>query len=134
MKDQSIQLPEPFYELTTGDIRYDATGTTVSWVRSLFQTREVLHSFTVITTDPNNMLRQIHNRMPVIYDRPMGKQWLETEINRSLDLDPILCPKPSEEMEAHEVSTFVNAPANHTEMCIASVPGGQVLNGKDFVV
>ena len=38
---------------------------------------DVLNTFTIITTDPNALVRPIHNRMPVIYDREMGKQWLE---------------------------------------------------------
>jgi putative SOS response-associated peptidase YedK len=38
---------------------------------------DVLNTFTIITTDPNALVRPIHNRMPVIYDKEMGKQWLE---------------------------------------------------------
>jgi hypothetical protein len=37
----------------------------------------VLNTFTIITTDPNALVRPVHNRMPVIYDKEMGKQWLE---------------------------------------------------------
>jgi putative SOS response-associated peptidase YedK len=36
-----------------------------------------LYSFTIITTEANALLRPIHNRMPVIYDKEMGRQWLE---------------------------------------------------------
>jgi putative SOS response-associated peptidase YedK len=36
-----------------------------------------LYSFTIITTEPNALLRPIKNRMPVIYDKEMGRQWLE---------------------------------------------------------
>ena len=35
-----------------------------------------LYSFTIITTEANALLRPIHNRMPVIYDTAMGRQWL----------------------------------------------------------
>ena len=34
--------------------------------------RTVLLTFTIITTEPNTLLRPIHNRMPVILDEPMG--------------------------------------------------------------
>lgn len=37
-----------------------------------FDTGDVLNSFTIITTDRNALVRRIHNRMPVIYDRAMG--------------------------------------------------------------
>jgi len=36
-----------------------------------------LYTFTIITTEANALLRPIHNRMPVIYDKEMGSQWLE---------------------------------------------------------
>ncbi len=36
-----------------------------------------LHTFTIITTRANALLRSIHDRMPVIYDKEMGRQWLE---------------------------------------------------------
>jgi putative SOS response-associated peptidase YedK len=36
-----------------------------------------LYTFTIITTRANALLQPIHNRMPVIYDKEMGRQWLE---------------------------------------------------------
>jgi SOS response associated peptidase (SRAP) len=36
-----------------------------------------LHTFTIITTRANALVRRIHDRMPVIYDKDMGRQWLE---------------------------------------------------------
>ena len=52
---------------------------------------EVLNTFTIITTDPNTRLKQIHNRMPVIYDQEMGKQWLgEVVGSRSMKLAAIM--------------------------------------------
>jgi hypothetical protein len=46
-------------------------------------TQALLNTFTIITTDPNSLLRPIHNRMPVIYDRPLGRQWLEYQFGGS---------------------------------------------------
>ena len=43
-----------------------------SWRNSQLP-EEVLNTFTIITTDPNTRLKQIHNRMPVIYDQEMGQ-------------------------------------------------------------
>jgi putative SOS response-associated peptidase YedK len=42
-----------------------------------FDSGDMLNTFTIITTDPNALVRRIHNRMPVIYDRAIGRQWLE---------------------------------------------------------
>jgi putative SOS response-associated peptidase YedK len=37
---------------------------------------EILYTFTIITTVANALLRPIHNRMPVIFDKFLAKQWL----------------------------------------------------------
>ena len=81
-----------------------------------------VYSFTIITTEPNALLRPIHNRMPVIYDREMGRQWLEESFGgQPMILTAVLRPLPSELMEAHEVSTLVNSPENDTAECIQPV-------------
>ncbi len=40
-------------------------------------TPEELYTFTIITTEGNALLRLIQNRMPVIYDKEMGRRWLD---------------------------------------------------------
>jgi putative SOS response-associated peptidase YedK len=81
-----------------------------------------LYSFTIITTEANALLRPIHNRMPVIYDREMGRQWLEHSFGgRSMTLAAMLQPLPSELLETHDVSTLVNSPENDTAACIQPV-------------
>jgi putative SOS response-associated peptidase YedK len=79
-----------------------------------------LCSFTLITTEPNALVRPIKNRMPVIYDRELGAQWLEHSFGgRLMTLTAMMQPLPSELMDAHEVSTLVNSPENDTAECIA---------------
>jgi putative SOS response-associated peptidase YedK len=78
-----------------------------------------LYTFTIITTRANALLRPVHDRMPVIYDPAMGRQWLEGPFgSRAMDLDLVLQSLPSELMDAHEVSTLVNSPENDTAECI----------------
>jgi putative SOS response-associated peptidase YedK len=48
-----------------------------------------LYSFTIITTEANALLRPIHNRMPVIYDKEMGRQRLQIS----------LCPVLGQELD-----------------------------------
>ena len=81
---------------------------------------DVLTTFTIITTDPNALVRPIHNRMPVIYDAAMGRQWLEHSCDRAMSLAAVLRPWPSEYMEASDVSPFVNSP----ETIALSASGG----------
>jgi putative SOS response-associated peptidase YedK len=85
-----------------------------------------LYSFTIITTEPNALLRPIKNRMPVIYDKDMGRQWLEESFgDQPMILLAVLRPWPSELMEAHEVSTLVNSPDNDRAECIQPVSPSQ---------
>ena len=85
-----------------------------------------LYSFTIITTEANALLRPIHNRMPVIYDKEMGRQWLEESFgDQPMILAAVLRPWPSELMEAHDVSTLVNSPENDTAECIQPVSPSQ---------
>ena len=85
-----------------------------------------LYTFTIITTHSNALLRPIHNRMPVIYDKEMGRQWLEESFgDQPMILAAVLRPCPSELMEAHEVSTLVNSPENDTAACIQPVSASQ---------
>jgi len=57
---------------------------------------EVLYSCTLITTEPNELLSQYHNRMPVILDKDQRWQWLEdTSMD---DLNALLKPFPAEKM------------------------------------
>lgn len=79
---------------------------------------EVL-SCTVITTEPNALMRTIHNRMPVILPRNAYAQWLDPNEQAPERLQPLLTPFPAEEMTAYPVSTFVNNPHNESAQCIA---------------
>jgi putative SOS response-associated peptidase YedK len=42
---------------------------------------DTLETFTIITTTANALIRQIRNRMPVIFDRECGNQWLDSRLS-----------------------------------------------------
>jgi putative SOS response-associated peptidase YedK len=66
----------------------------------------VLHSCSIITTDASECLRDIHDRMPVIFDREQQYQaWLEQ--SDAAVLKSLLHPYPGE-LVIHRVSTSVN--------------------------
>ena len=80
---------------------------------------EPLETCTIITTTPNELLADLHDRMPVILPPDRYEEWLEPA---PLDLDrlqEVLAPHPAEGMEAYPVSTYVNKPANDGPECIA---------------
>ncbi len=79
-----------------------------------------IRSAAVVTTEPNELMSSIHNRMPVILPAAAQAQWLDPA-PRS-DLQGLLVPYPTAEMEAYPVSTLVNSPANDHPEIIARHP------------
>jgi len=70
---------------------------------------EIIRTFCVITTDANELVAQIHNRMPVIIPREAYDRWLSP-----VDPDPrdLLAPYPAEPMTMWPISLRVNSPKN----------------------
>jgi len=79
---------------------------------------EEVQSCTIITTEANELLKPVHDRMPVILTREAEAVWLDPLIQDPERLLPLLMPYPAEEMEAYPVSTKVNSPANEGPACI----------------
>lgn len=74
------------------------------------QDEEVL-SCTIITTEANELLKAIHDCMPVILPKEAEDVWLDPKINEPEKLLPLLKQYPSDEMEYYPVSREVNSPA-----------------------
>ena len=74
---------------------------------------ETIRTCTIITTEPNELLAPIHNRMPVIIGPEQREQWLDPDLHDPEELSPLLTPYPAETMEAWEVGRSVNSPANN---------------------
>lgn len=73
---------------------------------------------TIITTEANDLLKPIHDRMPVILSKDAERVWLDPTIQDPAILLPLLRPYPSDEMEVYPVSAKVNSPANDGPWCI----------------
>jgi putative SOS response-associated peptidase YedK len=71
---------------------------------------ESLETCTIITTEPNDLMAPIHNRMPVILAPASYDQWLDPTFQQAETLKALLRPFPSEELTAYPVSTLVNNP------------------------
>lgn len=72
---------------------------------------QALETFTILTTDANARLADIHPRMPVILPPEVYDHWLDPEAEPSA-LQKFLGPFPAERVRAYRVSTRVNAVAN----------------------
>jgi putative SOS response-associated peptidase YedK len=78
-----------------------------------------LESCTIITTEANELLRPLHDRMPVILREEDYAGWLDPKQQDKEILQGFLKPYPSEEMTTYPVSPFVNSPKNDAPQCVA---------------
>jgi putative SOS response-associated peptidase YedK len=125
-RNQSGSGPkQPYYiRLETGT-PYAFAGLWESWEgEDGTGNRRTIHSTTIITTEANELVGEIHHRMPVILPPESYETWLDTSIQAPEELMPLLVPYPSQAMEAYPVSTHVNKPANDDPGCIDPVGVG----------
>jgi putative SOS response-associated peptidase YedK len=70
-----------------------------------------LHTCTILTCPPNELVKDYHNRMPVMLGEETRWSWLEADKDEDALLD-LLVPYPAEEMKCYPVSKAVNSPEN----------------------
>lgn len=75
------------------------------WDKWISGDGEIIHSFTIITTSPNELVEKIHHRMPVILPRDDEQRWIVPHPDPSL-LE-LLKPYPAEKMEAWPVAKLL---------------------------
>jgi putative SOS response-associated peptidase YedK len=68
-----------------------------------------VESFTTITTEPNELIEPVHNRMPVILKAEDEERWLDVSRTTFTKARLLLKPLPAELMDAHDVSPIVNS-------------------------
>lgn len=82
-----------------------------------------IDSCALLTTEPNELLRPVHDRMPVILDPRDYELWLDPEVRKLERLTPLLRPYPPEDMTAYPVSPRVNNPRNDDPLCTEPLRG-----------
>lgn len=70
-------------------------------------TEERLYTCSIITTDPNELMARIHDRMPVVLDRSDWDTWL-AEGTAADELRSLMHPYPADQLRAYAVSPAVN--------------------------
>ena len=71
-----------------------------------------LQTCTILTTEPNDLIRPLHHRMAVILEQEFYDTWLSPDEVPADVLMPMMKAYPQEIMRVYEVSTQVNSPAN----------------------
>lgn len=80
---------------------------------------EIIHTFTLITTEANEFMQQIHHRMPVILTRENEKLWLNGKGTEGVEL---LMQYNSEDMQMTPLSKLVNSPRNEMPEILLPLP------------
>jgi putative SOS response-associated peptidase YedK len=89
------------------------------WARAKFPDGE-LHSFTILTGPPNELVAPIHDRMPVILPRDAWARWLDPSLDRE-DARDLLGVPSDEGWQAEAVSKLVNSANNDAPELIEPV-------------
>ena len=99
---------QPFYIYPTDGALFAFAGLMEDWQGP---NGEVMVSTCIITTEPNELMAGIHNRMPVILPKEAWGLWLDPAA-QIREVKPLLVPYPSELMAAHLVGKAVGSTRN----------------------
>jgi putative SOS response-associated peptidase YedK len=84
-------------------------------------TGETKETFTIVTTDPNEVMQGLHDRMPVILHQRDYERWMAPADPAQLPVD-LLRPYPAEEMKAWKVGQDVgNVRNNRPDLCVEAL-------------
>ncbi|RJQ36872.1 SOS response-associated peptidase [Candidatus Parcubacteria bacterium] len=82
------------------------------WEADTASDGSLVRTFAILTTEPNELVAPVHNRMPVILPLAAERQWLDPGERPNVLLD-LLRPYPAAEMLSHRVSLAVNKASNN---------------------
>lgn len=121
-KSEGTKTKQPFYITASDESPLMFGGLWESWTLVKDEGEgvsegkpEIVRTFTIITTSPNEMMATLHDRMPLILDASDIDRWLDPKVE---DASELVRPYPSELMLARPVSTLVNSPRNDVPECI----------------
>jgi putative SOS response-associated peptidase YedK len=110
----------PYFFRLPGDQLFAFAGL---WDRWEGADHSVLETCTIITTEANDIVRPIHDRMPVILPPEAYDVWLDPQITQPEKLVANLRPFSAEKLEVIPVGTWVNNPTFEDPRCI--LPAGK---------
>jgi putative SOS response-associated peptidase YedK len=83
---------------------------------------EVIESAAILTTAANELMRPLHDRMPVILDPEDHARWLDPDHHGSGAVQALLGSSRGDGLTAVEVSTLVNSPQSDSPRCVQPRP------------
>ncbi len=117
--DKKQKPSQPYYFRLKNEGMFAFAGLYDVWVNP--KDGHEVTSYTIITTQANGVVGQVHPRMPVILRRDAEDAWLNPDTTEPDILLPLLSPYPDAEMVSYGVSTAVNVPGRDDERLIRSI-------------
>jgi putative SOS response-associated peptidase YedK len=109
------QRKQPFYIRMRDERPFAFAGL---WERWRGPDGKTIETCALLTTGPNETLKAIHDRMPVILAPKDYDLWLDPAVRQAELLQPLLHSYPPEDMTAYPVSLRVNDPSHDDAACI----------------
>ena len=100
------KIKQPYYFTSKEGVPFAFAGL---WERCELNGQPI-ESCCIITTEGNELSKEIHDRMPVILSRESYKTWLGEEPSDADKLVALLRPYPPDKLKVFPVSTEVNSP------------------------
>lgn len=114
---KSAGAKQPFYFYLKEKEVFGFAGLWEEWLDK--NTGELLETCAIITTEANEVLKPVHERMPVILKTESYDEWLDAKVKDTGKLQKFLVPYPAAEMSSHPVSRSVNIPDTNSPELIA---------------
>ncbi len=111
------QTKQPYHIHQANDEPFAFAGLWDEWKHD----GQILESCTVLTTAANDVMRPIHDRMPVIVEREWYDRWLDPHGQSDKLLKELIGEANQHAWELTEVSTFVNNARNESPQCVVAV-------------
>lgn len=115
------KLKQPFFIHRKDGKPFAFAGLWSSWKDR--ESGATVESFNLLTIDPNDVLRPIHDRMPVILAPEDFAAWLDPKNEDTEALQKLIRPAPAEPFEAYPVSRAVNSPGNEGPGLVVPLAG-----------
>lgn len=106
---------QPYYIHLSNDEMFAFAGIWEMWTD---QDGKEVNSYSIITTTPNEEMKSIHDRMPVILHHQDEADWLEAKRDDRGYLQDLMVPLEDGALAMHQASTDVNSVKNNDDKLI----------------
>lgn len=105
----------PIYFHSKTDKYLALAGIFSDWLNP--ENNTITSTFAIVTTTPDELMKPIHDRMPLILSESYESNWLNNDLNET-EISKLLRSENTTKLEAYEVSKLVNLPSNNSARLI----------------